>query len=84
MIVGVCVLPILFFCNLVRLFVWGVVTIYAGATALNPAPRIVATVLSFLTAYGLFVGVIAVASRLVIEPEERAPEDAAPPETATA
>ncbi|MHC5002722.1 MAG: archaeosortase/exosortase family protein [Planctomycetota bacterium] len=60
--------PLVLLANYARLLIHGVVTIVIGADPLSPLPRAVATVLSLLLAYGLFVGLLAILDALVIEP----------------
>lgn len=57
---------IVLLCNLMRLIFWGLVTIYGGADALSAVPRTAATVMALLLAWGLFAGLSALASRIVV------------------
>ena len=57
--------PIALICNYSRLVMWGTVTIYGGAGPLSPYPRVIATILSLLGAWGLSVLGVLVASKIV-------------------
>ena len=59
--------PIVLFCNLLRILAWGLTTIYAGTSATSPVPRSLAAIVSLLVAYGLFAALGPVLSNLVTE-----------------
>lgn len=44
---------VVLFCNYARLVFWGLITIYVGAHALSPMPRLVSSALALVLAYGL-------------------------------
>ncbi len=47
--------PIVLFCNFLRLLCWGLVVIYAGIGPANALPRNISAVSSLFAAYGLFL-----------------------------
>ncbi len=61
--------PIALICNYSRLVMWGAVTIYGGAGPLSPYPRVIATTLSLLGAWGLSVLGVLVASKIIKPPQ---------------
>ncbi|MHC5005935.1 MAG: archaeosortase/exosortase family protein [Planctomycetota bacterium] len=61
---------IVLLCNYVRLFTWGLITIYGGAVPLSPVPRIASSTVALLLAYALFVLLSVVLSRILVEPDD--------------
>lgn len=62
--------PVVMVCNLCRLLVLGLISIYANPNPFSPVPRTAAGTLALLLAYGLFAAASAVVSRLVVETDE--------------
>jgi len=62
--------PVVMLGNALRVFTWGVVTIYGQAMPTSGAPRAVAAVVSLLAAYAIFGLMCAILSNLVIETEQ--------------
>lgn len=60
-------LPIALFCNLVRLLVWGFMSIYGAAGPIGTMPRGVAVVVSICLAYGMFVVLSWLMNNLVMD-----------------
>ena len=58
---------VLLLCNLVRLLLWGTVTIYAETHPASVAPRLVSAVASLVLAYALVGGGLAIARYAVRE-----------------
>jgi hypothetical protein len=57
--------PVALACNLVRVLIWGLLTVYGGVVPSSPVPRTVAAWVTLPLAYILIVIVAAVVSRLV-------------------
>jgi exosortase/archaeosortase family protein len=64
-------MPIVFFCNFLRFFFWGLVTIYTGAGPASALPRNTSAVFSLLASYGLFLLVCTIQINLFVETEEQ-------------
>ncbi len=79
LVMAVASVPIVLICNFSRLMVWGVMSIYAGAPPGAHAPRILATVLSILLAWGLFAATLGILKQIVAVPETAADPKGAPP-----
>jgi exosortase len=62
-------LPIIFFCNLLRLLCWGLVTIYVDADPLSTLPRSISAAFSLFITYLLFVLICSVKLNLFVEIE---------------
>jgi len=56
--------PVLLAANLLRMLTWGVVTIYTAAGPVSPVPRVVASIVSLLFAWALFLVIAGVLDRL--------------------
>ncbi len=69
-VLAVAAIPVVLFCNLARLLVWGLVTIYGGAGATSGLPRVVAVAISLLLAYAAFAALAPTLAHLVIEDAE--------------
>jgi exosortase/archaeosortase family protein len=63
-ILGAAAVPIVLLCNLVRLTVWGLATIWLEAGPLDLRPQSIAIVASLLLAYGLFALAAAALERM--------------------
>ncbi|MHC5113653.1 MAG: exosortase/archaeosortase family protein [Planctomycetota bacterium] len=68
-VMGLAVVPVLLVCNLVRVVSWGLITIYGGAAAASSMPRFASTLISFVLAYLICVGLLWVINRFVTEME---------------
>lgn len=71
-ILAVAMVPVVLICNLARLVIWGVVTIYAAADPVSPLPRMSATALSLLLAYALTAGLVTIVRHLAVTSDETA------------
>ena len=69
-VMGAAAPVIVLFCNYVRLFTWGLITIYAGAGPLSPVPRIASSTVALLLAYTLFVLLSVALARILVEPDD--------------
>lgn len=56
--------PVLLAANLLRMLTWGVVTIYTAAGPVSPVPRVVASIVSLLSAWAVFLVIAGVLDRL--------------------
>ncbi len=56
--------PVLLAANLLRMLTWGVVTMYTAAGPVSPVPRVVASIVSLLFAWALFLVIAGVLDRL--------------------
>ena len=74
-VMALAAVPIVLFCNLLRILTWGLMAIYAGSSATSAAPRGVAAVVSLLAAYGLFAALGLVLTKLVTEQAAYADDD---------
>ena len=68
-IMALAAVPVVLFCNWLRLFTWGIVAIYGGADPVSAVPRAVAAIVSLLAAYVIFALMCAVLGVLVVEGE---------------
>ena len=66
---AVLAVPIVLICNLFRVLVYGLVTIYGHLPPLNPMPRYVSIVTSLLLAYGLFCLVLGILNQVIQNPD---------------
>jgi len=67
LLLGAATMPIVLFCNYFRLLFWGLVTIFGGVHPVSPAPRTLASLISMLLAYALFVLAVVIVSKIVEE-----------------
>ncbi len=69
-LLGAATIPIVLFCNYIRFVFWGLVTIFGGVHPVSPAPRTLASLVSLLLAYTLFVLAVFIVSKVVEERTE--------------
>jgi hypothetical protein len=71
-VLGAAAVPIALLCNLARVLLQGIMTIYSGFGPLSGVPRTASAVLALAMCYGLFVLCALFVQKLVIMPEEEA------------
>ena len=69
-VVAIAAIPVVFFCNFFRLFIWGIVAIYTGVGPTSALPRNVSMICSVLLLYGIFVSLCAVRMNLFVEDDK--------------
>ncbi len=67
---AIAAIPLVLSCNLIRLLMHGLVTIYGGAEATSPVPRMVSMAASLVLAFGLFALLLSFLGALVAESAE--------------
>lgn len=67
--------PIVLFCNFLRFFCWGLLTIYTGAAPGSELPRNCSAICSLLMAYALFAFVSSVRLNLLVEDNDNEDTD---------
>lgn len=71
-VMGVALVPVALFCNWLRLFTWGIATIYGGAAPVSAVPRATAAIVSLFAAYLIFALMCAVLGALGLERQPEA------------
>ena len=68
--VSMCGIPILLFCNYIRMLCWALVTIYFKAGVVSMWPRLISSAIYFIIAYGLWILACNIKLNLFVEVDE--------------